>query len=193
MTLKIGIIGDGHVGAALRDGLQRAGYAVKAVGREPAGIKDTGAWADVVILAVPYGAVGSAVEALGDTVRGKVLVDATNPLTGNMQLAAGCTNSGAEQLQAQVPGARVVKAFNNHFAQNMTTGTVKGQAVSILAAGDDAAAKAQVVELARAIGFDAIDAGPLKNARYIEPLAYLTIQLGYSVGLGLDIGFRLVR
>src|SRR5437762_1206588 len=58
---------------------------------------------------------------------------------------------------------------------------------------DDAGAKATVLQLARDIGFDAIDCGPLKNARYLEPLAVLNIQLGYAVKMGTDIGFKLVH
>jgi predicted dinucleotide-binding enzyme len=88
-----------------------------------------------------------------------------------------------------------VKAFNTIFAQNMSTGKVKEQRLACLAAGDDEKAKGDVLEAARAIGFDAIDAGPLVNSRWLESLGFLNIQLGYVInkGLGAGIGFALVR
>lgn len=87
----------------------------------------------------------------------------------------------------------MVKAFNTVFAQHMGTGTVKNERLSLLVAADDAAAKERVLELGRAIGFDAVDAGPLRNARWLESLGYLDILLGYVQKLGPEIGFRLVR
>src|SRR3954447_17948652 len=168
MKPKVGIIGDGNVGSALRRGLERAGYPVRAVGKNPGQVRDTGAWADVVILAVPFGAVDEAVRELGTAVAGKTLVDVTNALTENMQLASGCTASGAESLQQKAPGAKVVKAFNTQFASHMDSGAVGGQQLTVFAASDDGAAKEQVIQMARDIGFDAVDAGPLQSARLLE-------------------------
>jgi predicted dinucleotide-binding enzyme len=193
MKPKVGIIGDGNVGSALRRGLERAGYEVRAVGKDPAQVKATGAWGDVVILAVPYGAVSDAVATLGDGIRGKTVVDATNALTEDMQLASGCTTSGAEALQQKARHAKVVKAFNTQFAGTMDTGVVNGQPLTVFAAGDDAGARQQVMTMARDIGFDAVDAGPLQNARLLEPLGFFNIQLGYVLGLGTDIGLKLIR
>jgi hypothetical protein len=110
-----------------------------------------------------------------------------------MSLALGFTTSGAEELQRKLPDARVVKAFNTVFAQHMSTGRLGNQSLTAFVAGDDRSAKAVVIELARGIGFDAVDAGPLKNARLLEPLAYLNIQLGYMLKLGTQIGFKLLR
>ena len=193
MKQKIGIIGNGNVGSALARGLERAGYAVRAVGSEPGKVKETGEWSDVVILAVPYGAVNDAVRELGASIQGKTLVDVTNALTEDMQLASGCTTSGAEHLQQIARGARVVKAFNTQFAGHMDSGRLGGQTLTVFAASDDAQAKQQVMEMARDIGFDSVDAGPLQNARLLEPLGYFNIQLGYVVGLGTNIGLRMVR
>ena len=190
---KIGIIGDGNVGSALRRGLERSGYQVRAVGKDPAQVRETGHWAEVIMLAVPYGAVDDALRELGDGVNGKTIVDVTNALTPDMQLASGCTTSGGETLQRKARGAKVVKAFNTQFAQRMDSGSVDGQPVTVFAAGDDGAAKQQVMQMARDIGFDTVDAGPLQNARLLEPLGYFNIQLGYALGLGTDIGLRLVR
>ena len=193
MKPKVGIIGDGNVGRALSRGLERAGYQVRTVGKNPGQVKETGGWADVVILAVPYGAIDEAISELGDGINGKTLVDVTNALTGDMQLASGCTTSGAETLQRKARGAKVVKAFNTQFASHMDSGAVDGQQLTTFAAGDDASAKEQVIRLARDIGFDAVDAGPLQNARLLEPLGYFNIQLGYALGLGTAIGLKLVH
>jgi 8-hydroxy-5-deazaflavin:NADPH oxidoreductase len=193
MALKVGIIGNGNVGKALARGLSRAGHEVRAVGSDPAAVREAGSWAGVVILAVPFGAVEDAVRELGASVDGKPLVDATNALTKDMQLAVGFTTSGAEELQKKAPRAKVVKAFNTVFAGQMDSGRTEGGQVSAFAAGDDAGAKGAVLQLARDIGFDAIDAGPLRNARMLEALGYLNIQLGYAVGMGAKIGFKLVH
>jgi predicted dinucleotide-binding enzyme len=193
MKAKIGIIGDGNVGSALRRGLEKAGYEVRAVGKNADAVRDAGAWAGVVILAVPFGMIDAALRELGDTVDGKPLVDATNALTDDMQLAVGFTTSGAEDLQKKAPRAKVVKAFNTVFAGTMDSGRVEGQQLTAFAASDDDAAKRLVLQLVRDIGFDAVDAGPLKNARWLEALGYLNIQLGFVVGMGAKIGFRLVH
>lgn len=190
---KIGIIGDGQVGSALRRGRERAGYQGRAVGKQPAHVRETGQWAEIIMLAVPYGAVDDALRELADAVNGKTIVDVTNALTPDMQLASGCTTSGAETLQQKAGGAKVVKAFNTQFAQRMDSGALDGEPVTVFAAGDDATAKEQVMQMARDIGFEAVDAGPLQNARLLEPLGYFNIQLGYVIGLGTEIGLKLVR
>ncbi len=191
MKPKVGIIGDGNVGSALRRGLERAGYDVRAGGKGQ--VAEAVQWADVVILAVPYGAIDAVVAEFGDAIGGKTLVDVTNALTKDMQLASGCTTSGAEALQQKARGAKVVKAFNTQFAKHMDDGHVDGEALTVFVAGDDGDAKREVEQMARDIGFDAVDAGPLQNARLLEPLGYFNIQLAYTLGLGPDIGMRLVR
>lgn len=150
-------------------------------------------WADVVLLAVPFGSVDEVVKSAGKALAGKTVVDVTNALDANMGLAVGYTTSGAEDLQNKVPDARVVKAFNTVFAQHMATGKLGGKPIAAFVAGDDTDAKATVQQLARDIGFDPVDAGPLKNARLLEPMAYLNIQLGYVLGLGTDIGITLAK
>ena len=73
----------------------------------------------------------------------------------------------------------------------MDSGVVGGQQLTTFIAGDDATAKAQVMQMARDIGFDTVDAGPLQAARLLEPLGYFNIQLGYVLGLGTQIGLKL--
>ena len=190
---RIAIIGGGNVGNALASGLKRAGREVKVAGRDTTAARAAAAWAEATILAVPFGAIDDALRALGNAVDGKALVDVTNALDAKMNLALGFTTSGAEELQRKAPKAYVVKAFNTGFAQHMSTGRLGDQSLTTFVAGDDANAKASVLDLARAIGFDAVDAGPLRNARMIEPLAYLNIQLGYVLKMGPQIGFKLLH
>lgn len=191
--MKIAIIGKGNVGSALQRGLEKGGHEARAVGNAPAQVKEAAQGAELVILAVPFGAIDAALASLGSAVSGKILVDTTNALTADYQLALGYTTSGAEELQKKASGAKVVKAFNTVFAGTMDSGQVKGEQLSALVASDDADAKKTVMDLARGIGFDAVDAGPLKNARMLEPMAYLNIQLGYMLGMGPDIGLKLVH
>jgi 8-hydroxy-5-deazaflavin:NADPH oxidoreductase len=194
MKSKVGIIGRGNVGKAIQAGAQRAGYEVRMIGKG-GGVMETASWADVVILAVPYAAMDAVAAEIGAAANDKPVVDASNVLSKEGGLAVGFSTSGAEQLQKKMSGAKVVKAFNPIFAQNMSTGKVKGTPLFLPVASDDAKAKEAVIQLARDIGFDPVDAGPLANARLLEPLGYLNIQLGYVInkGLGAAIGFALVR
>ena len=96
-------------------------------------------------------------------------------------------------MAGRIPGARWVKAFNTVFARHMDSGRLGDKPLTAFVASDDAGAKMSVLELARVIGFDAVDAGPLKNARLLEPLAFFNIQLGYVLGMGTQIGFKLLH
>ena len=190
---KTAIIGNGNVGSALQKGLTRAGYEVRSVGKDPNGVKETAGWGEVIVLAIPFPAIDDTVRELGDAVSGKTVVDVTNALTPDHKLAVGCTTSGAEELQKKLPGAHVVKAFNTVFSSAMGTGKVKNTPLTLFAAGDDKEAKDRVLTMGRDIGFEAVDAGPLENARWLETLGYFNIQLGYSLKMGTQIGFTLVH
>jgi predicted dinucleotide-binding enzyme len=193
MATKIGIIGDGNVGSALARGFKRAGHDMRSVGNDKAAIREIAGWAEVIVLAVPFGVLDDVVKTAGEQLTGKTVVDVTNALDASMNLAVGFTTSGAEELQKKLPKARVVKAFNTVFAQHMETGRLGEQQLTAFVASDDATAKTRVLELARDIGFDGVDAGPLKGARQLEPLAYFNIQLGYVLGMGTQIGFKLLH
>lgn len=192
-TTKIAILGKGNVGSALARGLARSYSNVQALGNDKTAQRQAATQAEVVILAVPFPALDDVVKNLGATLDGKVVVDATNALDANMNLAVGYSTSGAEELQKKLPRARVVKAFNTVFAQHMDSGKVGSMPLTVLVSADDAAAKDTVATIAKDIGFETVDAGPLKNARLLEPVGYLNIQLGYVLGLGTQIGFKLIR
>ena len=197
MTLTI--VGYGNVGSGLAKQFVEAGHQVTLTGRSldkaQAVAESLGAQAlpldqaaknvEVLVLAVPYDQAPAALAALGD-LKGKVIVDVSNPLTADyMGLTVGFSSSAAEEIAKRVPTAHVVKAFNTLFAQVMHQGAGFGDAKgSVFFAGDEAKAKDTVQALIESIGFDAVDAGGLKNARYLEPVAGLNIYFGYGAGLG---------
>ena len=192
--MKIGIIGKGNVGTAIGTGLSRKGHEVKFGHRDPKEpVADAAKWGEVIILAVPYENVADAAKAIGSTADGKVLLDVTNAVGDNMNLAIGFSTSAAEELQKKLPKARAVKAFNTVFAQNQSTGRVGNEQLTLFVASDDAKAKQTIMQLGRDIGFDPLDAGALKSARYLEPMAMLLINLGYRLGMGNKIGYKLVK
>lgn len=186
---KIAIIGSGSVGSALARGLGRAGNEVQTSKRKDAGEKAK--WGEIVVLAVPFAAVGDVVATHGDALRGKIVVDVTNALTADMKLALGYSTSGAEELQKMLPTSRVVKCFNTVFAEHMDKGRVASQQLTVFAAGNDDDARRTVLRLAKEIGFDAVDGGPLVNARSLETMGFFNIQLGYTLGMGTKMGLRL--
>jgi 8-hydroxy-5-deazaflavin:NADPH oxidoreductase len=192
--MKIGIIGKGSVGTAIAKGLIRKGHEIKHGHRDPKEpVSEAAKWGEVIILAVPHENVADAAKAIGSAADGKVLVDVTNAIGENMNLAIGFSTSAAEELQKKLPKTRVVKAFNTVFAANQSTGRISHEQLTLFVAGDDAKAKQTVMQLGRDIGFDPMDAGPLKSARYLEPMAMLLINLGYGLGMGTGIGYKLVK
>lgn len=193
---KILVIGNGNVGSGLAGRFTEVGHEVTAVNSSvaPTQVAVEAAAADVVVLAMPFAAVAGLDGAIKAALDGKIVIDATNPLAADfMSLTVGHTTSGGEEVAAVLPGARVAKAFNSVFAGHLATGAVNGNKLFLPIAGDDDAAKKTAIDLASEIGFDAVDAGPLANSRYIEPAIELQIQLAFGQGHGPGIGLALVR
>ncbi len=201
--MKITVIGSGNMGSAFVQQLTKAGHQVSVTGRDAAKaaqlaarygaraipVAEAGSDSELLILATAYPDAVSALRAIAPRA-GQVVVDITNPLTADyMGLTLGHTTSAAEEIASAVPGVHIVKAFNTVFAQVLAEGADfgGGKRVPAFIAGDDDHAKEKVATMARSIGFDLIDAGKLKNARYLEPLAGLNIYLGYGAGLGTSI------
>ena len=146
-------------------------------------------------MATGYGDAVSALQAVGD-LKGKVVIDITNPLTADyMGLTIGHSTSASEEIAKAVPGAEVVKAFNTVFAAVLADGADfgNGRKVEVFVASDSERAKQTASAIAESMGFTVIDAGGLKNARYLEPLAGLNIYLGYGAGLGTAIAPTWIR
>ena len=122
------------------------------------------------------------------------MIDATNPLRPDLSgLVLGHNTSAGEEVARWAEGAKVVKAFNTTGAQNMANPKFGGQRASMFICGDDAAAKKAVATLAEALGFEPVDAGPLAQARLLEPLAMFWISMAYAHGHGPNIAFKLLR
>ena len=208
--MNILLLGAGNMGSAFARRFAGAGHTVQVAARsldKAKAVADTvpgvtavelaqsAAQADVVFVATPH---EQAISALTDAgpLDGKVVVDITNPLTADyMGLTIGHDTSAAEQIAKAFPSADVVKAFNTLFAAVIGEGgTFAGdQKAPAFVASDSDRAKATAKSLAESIGFDAIDAGPLRNARYLEPLAGLNIYFGYGAGQGTGIAPTWVR
>ena len=210
-AMRIAIIGAGNVGGTLGKMWAAKGYEVAFGVRRPndakvqtlvaatgqraraTSVKDAVAGAEVVVLATPWSAAESALKEAGD-LRGKVVVDATNPLKPDLSgLVLGHSTSAGEHVAACAPGAKVVKAFNTIGAAHMADPRFGTQRASMFLCGDDTGAKAMVGRLAGDLGFDAVDCGPLTQARLLEPLAMLWISMAYAYGAGPNIGFALLR
>lgn len=200
--MNVTLIGTGNMGSAFAKHIATAGgHSLAITGRDAskaqalaqangANFKAANAVeaADVVIVATAYGDSVTALRAAGD-LTGMVVVDISNPLTADyMGLTIGHSTSAAEEIQKSFPTAKVVKAFNTVFAQTLAAGSsLGGETVPIFFAGDDDGAKEVVKALIQNIGFEAVDAGGLKNARYLEPLGALNIYFGYGAGKGTSI------
>jgi NADPH-dependent F420 reductase len=208
INMKIAVLGAGTLGVALAESWTAKGHQV-AVGVRNAksekaraladsgkarvrSIADAAAGAEVVVLAVPWDGALEAVRMAGG-LDGKIVVDPINSFTPEMALAVGFNTSVAEEIAKAAPNARVVKAFNTLGMSNLQDLVFAGQTASGFICGDDAAAKAIVSALAREMGFDVVDCGPLRNARALEPLALLWGQLAFVQKLGPNIAFKLLR
>ena len=210
--MNISIIGTGNIGGSLgklianhtqhtltfgsRDAKGVEGLQGRATSATPA---EAVRASEVGILATPFPAVSEVAAALGgaEALAGKILIDVSNPLTADyMGLTVSGQDSAGETVARTFPGARVVKAFNTVFAPVLAghqPGAADPSASTVFVAGNDAEAKAQVVALAAELGFDALDAGPLTNSRYLEGALEQMIQLAYGQGLGANIRLRVLR
>ena len=208
--MKVTVIGAGNMGAAFVKQLVRAGHQVSVTARDGAKAAQVAAanpgakavptagsasGADAVVLATGHADAAAALQAVGG-LQGQVVIDITNPLTADyMGLTLGHSTSAAEEIAKAVPGAEVVKGFNTVFAQVLAEGADfgSGRKVAVFVASDSNRAKQTATALAESLGFDVVDAGGLKNARYLEPLAGLNIYLGYGAGLGTAIAPTWIR
>ncbi|MGD0644851.1 MAG: NADPH-dependent F420 reductase [Candidatus Bathyarchaeia archaeon] len=191
--MKIAIIGKGNVGSALCSGLSSK-HETKFGHRDPAEpVADAAKWGEVIILAVPHNNANDAIEAIRPYADEKIVIDVINAVGPNMELGISCNTSSAEETQKRLPKAHVVKAFNTVFAQNQSTGKAGKEQLTAFIAGDDLRAKQTVAQLVTDIGFDPLDCGPLKAARYLEAMGIMIINLAYNYGMGAKIGYKLVK
>jgi hypothetical protein len=211
--MKIGIIGAGNVGQSMGRRLAKKGHfvivsfarsseklaaAAAAIGhgaRAGTSVEAANA-ADLIVLATPWAATLDAARQIAPVVAGKVVGDTTNPLKADTSgLEMGTTTSGGEEVAKALPAARVVKAVPPMAELMGTDGplAIEGRAPGVFVCGDDANARSTVLQLVGDLGADGVDAGPLANARYTEPLGMLLVQLAYVQGMGANIGSSLLR
>jgi NADPH-dependent F420 reductase len=210
--MKIGILGAGNMGGTLGRLWAEGGHevyfglrdchSVKAQ-RAHAAICAKARWgtaaeaadfAEAVLIAVPWTAAEEVIKPLAARLAGKVLIDCTNPIKADLSgLEIGHTNSAAEAIARWAPQARVVKAFNTVGAGGLHDARYGDHSASIYICGDDEEAKEMVATLADTLGFEAIDAGPLVEARYLEPLAMLWIHLAMRGKFGGKLAVKLLR
>ena len=207
--MRIAMIGTGNVGAALGKGWAGTGHEVIYGARDPDGeraraaagaagarlttVGEAAAGGDVVVLAVPWAAVDPALETAGD-LRDKPLLDCTNPLLPDLSgLALGHATSGGEHVASAATGGRVVKIFNTTGSGNMEDPAYGDLPVTMLYAGDDPEANGIAAGLARDLGFEPVELGPLATARLLEPFALVWITLALGRGHGTDIALNVVR
>jgi 8-hydroxy-5-deazaflavin:NADPH oxidoreductase len=202
--MKVTIVGAGNMGRGIGSRVVAGGHDLEIVDRDPAEAQKLAAelgggaialepgdpfGGEVVVLAVDYPGIKDAVRQYADQLRGKVVVDTTNPVDTQTwdDLATPPGSSSAEEVQQLVPeGTAVVKAFNTTFAPTLVAGEVGGQQLDVLIAGDDEKAKQKVAQLAGDGALRPIDVGPLRRARQLEQLGFLHIAVQQP--LGLDFG-----
>ena len=191
--MKIAIIGAGNVGSALASSFIRAGHDVTLAGRDAAKVaakaaaigagaaadaRSAAAQAELIVLAVPYGEAAAVADEIAPVAAGKIIVDATNPLTADYSdLATAGGPSGAQRIAGHLPGAHVAKAFNTIFASVQANPAIHGGTTDGLFATDDEQSRTAVAALEASIGLRPVDVGPLARARELEALAFLNIRM----------------
>ncbi len=203
--MRIGIVGTGKMGGTLGKLFAARGNAVMMGSRQPervkskfggienchvASLQESVDFGEVIILATPWQATHEAVMELKN-IQGKIVIDVTNPVSADISpLTSGDTISAAEQIASWMPGALVVKAFNGICAANLERPTFSGEPAQVFYCGDDRLAKDTTAELIEQLGFVALDCGKLANARYLEAMAMLCMQMAFVQDHGIESTFK---
>ena len=211
--MRVGILGSGLMGGKLGTLFARAGHELvfsyarseqklKRLAREangkarPGTPREAAQEADAILLAVHWSRIDDVLKQAGD-LSGKVIVTCSLPMNDdNTELVVAHTSSGAEELAKRVPKARVVSAFNTVPSEvlfGVYEAKRKAGRPSLVYCGDDSSSKGIAAELIRDVGFDPVDAGPLRIARYTEPFALLIGQLAYEGKGSPELAYRFER
>ena len=211
--MRVGILGSGLMGGKLGTLFARAGHEVvfsyarseeklKMLARDARGKARSGTpreaaqEADAVLLAVHWSRIEDVLNQTGD-LSGKVVVTCSLPMNDDdTELVVAHTSSGAEELAKMTPKSRIVAAFNTVPSEvlfGVYEAKRKASRPSLVYYGDDESAKGVAAELIRDVGFDPVDAGPLRIARYTEPFALLVAQLAYEGKGGPELAYRFER
>jgi hypothetical protein len=208
--MRIGILGSGLMGGKLGTLFARAGHEVvfsyarserklkrlarEAGGRARAGTPaDAARESDVLLLAVHWSRVDDVLKQAGDLQR-KVVVSCSLPMNANdTGLVVAHTSSGAEALAKKLRGAHFVAAFGTVPSEvlfGVFEGRRRTRRPTLIYCGDDQRAKDVAARLIRDVGFEPVDAGPLRMARYTEPFTLLIAQLAYEGDRGPEVAYR---
>lgn len=208
--MRIGIVGSGLIGGKLGTLFTRAGHRVVfSYSRTPRKLErlaraagpnaragtpaEAARDADAILLSVHWSRVNDALRQVGE-LSGKVIVTCMLPMNKSDSRLVVCnTSSGAEALARKVPRARVVSAFNtipSEVLYSVFAARRSRRRPSVVFCGDDRRARRVASNLIRDVGFDPVDAGPLRSARYTEPAGLLIAQLAYNGGRGPQLAYR---
>ncbi|HEX8244745.1 MAG TPA: NAD(P)-binding domain-containing protein [Longimicrobium sp.] len=212
--MKIGILGTGVVGQSLGLGFTGRGHDVMIGSRDPGGGKldgwrakagerasagtfaEAAAFGELAVVATLWSGTENALRMAGaENLEGKVVIDVTNPLdfsAGAPRLALGFGDSGGEQVQRWLPGAKVVKAFNIITAGEMVDPDFPCGPPTMFICGNDEGAKHTVSGICTDFGWEVVDTGGIDGARLLEPLAMLWISHGIRSG-AWSHAFKLLR
>lgn len=211
--MRIGILGSGLMGGKLGTLFARAGHEVvfsyarseqklarlarAARGRARAGMPAEAAHdAEALLLAVHWSRVDDVLKQAGN-LAGKVLITCSLPMNAtDTALVVGGSSSGAEELAKKARRSRVVAAFGTIPSEvlfSVFAARRKARRPSLVYCGDDQNAKRLAATLIRAVGFDPVDAGPLRMARYTEPFTLLIARLAYETSAGPRLAYRFER
>lgn len=210
--MKIACIGIGNVGSALADRFVRAGHDVvigardsssasvkAAVGKNPRLKVDSPLEAvqdsKVVVLAVPFNSLVSAVQGLEGALAGKIVIDCTNPVGPGITHALESRISGAEQLAKLLPQSHVVKAFSIYGFENFSSPSYPAYDVkpAMLLCGGDPTAKLVIADLCVQLGWEAVDVGDIDQALHLEHMALLWIKMARVGGKGPNFVWAILR
>lgn len=211
--MRIGILGSGLMGGKLGTLFARAGHEVtfsytrseaklKKLAEEaggkarPGSVAEAAREADALLLAIHWSRLGDVLKQTGD-LAGKTVISCSLPMDeANTELVVAHTSSGAEALQQRLPQARVVGAFTTVPSEvffGVYAARSKQDRPSLVYYGDDAKAKQIAAGLIEDVGFEPVDAGPLRIARYAEPFVLLMGQLAYEGEGGPELAYRFER
>ena len=194
--MNIAVIGHGHVGGPLAHHLQRAGHVVTLAARDAASDRvkaalarnprllvapppEAVARAEVVLLATPFAAQEQALSSLTGALRGKILIDCTNPVGPGLTHGLGSTQSGTEKIQSLLPETKVVKAFSIYGYENFEDAAYPAYGVKpvMMLCGNDGTGKAIVAGLAEELGWQPLDVGDAKQALHLEHMTLLWVRM----------------
>ena len=207
--MKESILGTGKMGSAVGRRLASAGWEIVYGSRDPDANKgkysefenisvttypDAASSSDLVLVAVPWAHTLDLLRALANQLGGKIIVDMTNPLSPDISyLVVGGDSSAAEQVSAWLPESMVVKAFNGITADNFPTPSASGEPAQVFYCSDHDEAKQAARRLIEATGYVPKDCGALSNARYLEAMAMLWLQLALWEDKGSEWAFKMVE